>query len=136
MKKNAYQEYIRSGMMHNYYVCLENLVTELLNLIHNTKTQYHSKLAAKLVNPSASAKTYWLILNIFANGRQVSVIPPLLINNRFLILRLKLIISTDSLTNNVQQFPQIAPYPPLSILQQMKLQLKSTLMGNEFQSSL
>ena len=28
----------------------------------------------------------------------------------FLILRLKLIISTDSLTNNVQQFPRIAPY--------------------------
>ena len=31
---------------------------------------------------------------------------------------LKLIISTDSLTNNVQYFPRIAPYLPLSILQQ------------------
>ena len=41
--------------------------------------------------------------------------------NLFLILRLKLIISTDSLTNNVQQFPRITPYLPMSILQQMKL---------------
>ena len=41
--------------------------------------------------------------------------------NFFLILRLKLIISTDSLTNNVQQFPRITPYLPMSILQQMKL---------------
>ena len=40
-------------MMHNYYVRLENLTTELSNLIRHTKTEYHSKLAAKLVNPSA-----------------------------------------------------------------------------------
>ena len=33
MKNNAYEEYIRSGMMHNYYVCFENLTTELSNLI-------------------------------------------------------------------------------------------------------
>ena len=26
-KSNAYKEYIRSGMTHNYYICLENLTT-------------------------------------------------------------------------------------------------------------
>ena len=116
MKNNAYKEYIRSGMRHNYYVRLENLTTELSNLIRDTKAEYHSKLAAKLVNPSTRAKTYWSILKTFANGRKVPVMPPLLINNEF-----KLIISTGSLNNNVQQFPGIAPYLPLSILQQMKL---------------
>ena len=84
MKSNAYKEYIRSGMRHNYYVRLENLTTELSNLIRDTKTEYHSKLAAKLVNPSTSAKTYWSILKTFANGRKVPVIPPLLINNEFI----------------------------------------------------
>ena len=44
-------------MRHNYYVRLENLPTELSNLIRDTKTEYYSKLAAKLVNPSTSAKT-------------------------------------------------------------------------------
>ena len=40
---NAYKEYIRSGMRHNYYIRLENLTTELSNLIRDTKTEYHSK---------------------------------------------------------------------------------------------
>ena len=109
MKNNPYKEYIRSDMRGNYYICLENLIIQLWNLIRDTKTEYHSKLAAKLVNPSTSAKTYWSILKTFTNGRKVPVIPikvPLLIlMNLFLILRLKLIISIDSLTKNVQQFP-------------------------------
>ena len=84
MKNNAYKEYIRSGMRHNYYVRLVNLTTELSNLIHDTKTEYHSKLVAKLVNPSTSAKTYWSILKTFASGRKVPVIPPLWINNEFI----------------------------------------------------
>ena len=71
-------------MRHNYYVRLKNLTTELSNLIRDTKSEYHSKLAAKLVNPSTSAKTYWSILKTFANGRKVPVIPPLLINNEFI----------------------------------------------------
>ena len=76
------EEYIRSGMRHNYYVRLENLATELSSLIRDTKTKYHSKLAAKLVNPSTSPKTYWSILKTFTIVRKVTVIPPLLINNK------------------------------------------------------
>ena len=71
-------------MMHNYYVRLENITTELSNLIRNPKTEYYSKLATKLVNPSASAKTYWSIWKTFANCWKVPVIPPLLINNEFI----------------------------------------------------
>ena len=56
INKNAYEEYIRSGMRHNYYVSLENLATELSSLIRDTKTKYHSKLAAKFINPSTSPK--------------------------------------------------------------------------------
>ena len=85
MKNNAYKEYIRSSMRHNYYVRLENITTELSNLIHDTKTEYHSKLAAKLFNPSTSAKIYWSILTTIAKGRKVPVIHPLKINNEFLI---------------------------------------------------
>ena len=45
MKKNAYKEYI-TLIIHNNYGCLENLTTEHSNLIRDTKTEYHSKLAA------------------------------------------------------------------------------------------
>ena len=100
MKNNA-------DMRPSYYIGLENLTTKLSNLIRDKKFEYHSKLAAKLVNPSA--KTYWSILEIFANGRKVPVIPPSLINiefisnfktkanyfNRFFIQQCKA-ISTDS----------------------------------------
>ena len=49
------------------------------------------------------------------------MIPPLLINNDFISnLRQKLIILTDFLAINVQKLPQIAPFHPLSTLQQMK----------------
>ena len=48
------------------------------------KLKYHSKLAAKLVNPSKSAKTYSSILKNLANAWKVPVIPPLLINNEFI----------------------------------------------------
>ena len=71
-------------MRHNYYISLENLTSELSNLIRDTKTEYRSKFAAKLVNPSTSAKTYWSILKTSAYGRKVPVIPPLLINNEFI----------------------------------------------------
>ena len=84
MKNIAYKEYIRSGMRHTHYVCLENLTTKLSNLICDTNTEYHSKLAAKLVNPSTSAKTCWSVLKNFGNDRKVPVIPPLLINNEFI----------------------------------------------------
>ena len=68
MKNNACKEYIRSGMMHNYYLRPENLLTEPSNLIRDTKTEYHTKSAAKLVNPSTSAKICWSILKTFTNG--------------------------------------------------------------------
>ena len=85
MRSNAYKEYIRSGMRHNYYVRFENLTTELSNLISNTNIEYHSKLAAKLVvNTSTSAKTYWSILKTFANVRKIPAIPLLLINSEFI----------------------------------------------------
>ena len=39
----------KPGMRYNYYLHLENLTTKLSNLISDTKAEYHSKLAAKLV---------------------------------------------------------------------------------------
>ena len=84
MKTSAYKEYINSGMRHNYYIRLEDLTTKLSNLIRDTKTEYHSKLAAKLVNPRTIARTYWSFLKTFSNGRKVPMIPPLLIHNEFI----------------------------------------------------
>ena len=64
-------------MRHDYYVHFEKLTTELSNLMRDIKIEYHSKLAARSVNSSTSAKTYWPILKTFTNDRKVPVIPPL-----------------------------------------------------------
>ena len=47
-----------------------------------TKDDYQRQLARKLTNPKTSSKTYWSILKTFYNGRKVSLIPPLVINNK------------------------------------------------------
>ena len=75
MKNKPYNEYIRSGRRHGYYAPFENVTIELLSLIRDTKTEFHSKLAAQMVNPSTSVTTYWSILKTFANNRKIYYTP-------------------------------------------------------------
>ena len=84
MKNNAYKEYIMSGMRHDYYVHLGSLTSELSNLILDTKSEYHSNLAATLVNSNTSVKSYYWMFKTFANGGKIPAIPPLLINSEFI----------------------------------------------------
>ena len=122
MKNNAYKECIRSGMRHNYYVRLENLKTELSNLIRYTKTEYHSKLTAKLVNPSSSAKTYRSISKTFANGKKVPVVPPLLINNECISnFKTKTYYFNRFFNQQCTAISTDSSSIPLSILQHIKL---------------
>ena len=46
-------------------------------------------MSTKLVNPSTSSKTYWLILKNFANGKKIPIIPPILLNDKFVTNFLK-----------------------------------------------
>ena len=62
---------------------LKALITELNELISSTKTLYYENLAKKLNNPLLQAKTYWSILKTFYNDKKISVIPPLLIDDKF-----------------------------------------------------
>ena len=71
MKSKVYKEYISSDIRQDYYICFENLTIELLSLIRDTKTEYHSELAVKLVNPSTSAKTYWSRLSLVVGKFQL-----------------------------------------------------------------
>ena len=81
--------------------CLIRRLGRILNVVFTFNL--HS-----MYQRGTSAKTYWLILKTFANDKKVPVIPPLLVNSELICnFRTKLIIWTDSLTNNVQQFPQI-----------------------------
>ena len=47
------------------------------------KTSYYENLGKKPNDPTLQSKTYWSIIKGFYNGKRVPVIPPLLVNNKF-----------------------------------------------------
>ena len=46
--------------------------------------KFYCKLSTKPAYPSTSSKTYWSILKTFVNGKKVPIIPPLLVNDKFI----------------------------------------------------
>ena len=57
--------------------------SDLNELISSTKTLYYENLAQKLNNPLLQAKTYWSIFKTFYNDKKIPLIPPLLIDDKF-----------------------------------------------------
>ena len=51
-------------------------------LVCNSKDDNRKQLARKLANPKTSSKTYWFVLKTFYNGKEVPLIPPLVIKNK------------------------------------------------------
>ena len=84
-KLNGVTKYIKNLSMEKMsvdYITLQNVMAEVSELVCQSKDDYHKQLARKLTNPKTSSKTYWSILKTFYNGRKVSLIPPLVINNK------------------------------------------------------
>ena len=82
-KNKIFNEYIQNGRFASDFVFLESLITELNELISATKTLYYENLAKKLNNTLLQAKTYWSILKTFYNDEKIPLIPPLLIEDKF-----------------------------------------------------
>ena len=82
-KNKLYQEYVKKGRQETDFCALEESVRNLNDLILQTKTSYYENLGRKLNDPTLQSKTYWSILKGFYNGKRVPVIPPLLVNNKF-----------------------------------------------------
>ena len=82
-KDNMYNKYLQNGRFESDFVLLETLITELNELIATTKALYYENLGKKLNNPLAQAKAYWSILKKFYNGKKIPLLPPLLVNDKF-----------------------------------------------------
>ena len=61
---------------------LQNLSSEISDMISIGKEEYYVHLSKKLNNPSTRSKTYWSILKSFYKGNKVPLIHPLLVNNK------------------------------------------------------
>ena len=78
-----FKQYIQNSRFESDSRLLENVVNELNELISSTKTLYYENLAKKLNNPLLQTKTYWSILKTFYNDKKIPIIPPPLVNDKF-----------------------------------------------------
>ena len=82
-RNDMYSKYIQSGRFESDFLLLEGLIKELNELIFTTKALYHENLCKKLNDPLLQQKTYMSILKTFYNEKKIPLIPPLLINDKF-----------------------------------------------------
>ena len=71
-----YNKYLQNGRFESDFVLLETLIV-------TTKALYYENLGKKQNNPLVQAKTYWSILKTFYNCKKIPLIPPLLVNDKF-----------------------------------------------------
>ena len=82
-KDIMYKKYIQNGRFESDFVLLETLITEFNELVSTTKALYYENLGKNLNNPLLQTKTYWSILKTFYNGKKIPLIPPLLVDDKF-----------------------------------------------------
>ena len=82
-RNKLYKQYIENDRFESDFMMIETLITEINDLITSTKDLYYNNLAKKLNNPLLQAKTYWSILKTFYNDKKIPIIPPLLIDDKF-----------------------------------------------------
>ena len=64
-KNLFYKQYAQNGRKESDLIALENLMTELNELISSTKTLYYENLEKKLNYSLHQVKTHWSILKTF-----------------------------------------------------------------------
>ena len=82
--KNAiYKKYIQNGRFESDFFFFENLLTEINEFISSTKALYYENLAKKLNSSLLQEKTYWSIPKTIYSNKKISLILPLLVDNKF-----------------------------------------------------
>ena len=69
-KNVLYKKNVQSGRFESEFVCLENFIIELNELISSTKALYYENLSKKLNNSLSQAKTYCSILKTIYNDKK------------------------------------------------------------------
>ena len=84
MKNKVFEQYIANWKSQTDYKQLQLISNRLTGTIRSSREKFYCKLSTKLANPSTSSKTYWSILKTFVNGKKITIIPPLLVNDNFI----------------------------------------------------
>ena len=83
MKKRSKvtKEYYSDPTDH-YKTFLVNTVNECTILIAVSKERELIRLSAELEDPSTAPKTYWSILNRFLSNKKITIMSPILVNDK------------------------------------------------------
>ena len=84
-QNRLYKNFKRHGFKPIDKIRVDNFNGECMNAIHKAKESYLFNIGGKLANPNCSQKTYWKIINKILNKCKAPNIPPLLVNNKFII---------------------------------------------------
>ena len=84
-KNRLFKNYKRHGYTPVDKVRLDNFRKECQEAVENAKLNYLTNMGNKLNNPNTSQKSYWKIINKVMNKCKAPKIPPLLVNNLFIL---------------------------------------------------
>ena len=84
-KNRLYKKYKRHGYKAEDKVRLDAFRIECQQAVEMAKLSYLANLGDKFDNPNTSQKSYWKIINRVMNKCRAPKIPPLLVNNLFLL---------------------------------------------------
>ena len=84
-KTRLYKNYKRHGYKADDKIRLDAFRIECQQAVEMTKLSYLTNLGDKLNNPNTSQTYYWKIINRVMNKCRTPKIPPILVNNMFII---------------------------------------------------
>ena len=84
-KNRLYKSYKRHGYREEDKARLDTFRSECQLAVDNEKLSYLTNLGNKMNDPNTSQKIYWKIINRVMNKCRAPKIPPLLVNNVFIL---------------------------------------------------
>ena len=84
-KNRFFKNYKKHGYKPDDKIKLETFRKECKEAVERAKTDYLTNLGSKLNDPNTSQKAYWKIINRAMNKCRAPIIPPLLVNNVFIL---------------------------------------------------
>ena len=84
-QQRLYKNYKKHGFKPHDKIRVEAFREECNLAIQNAKIDYLTKIGNELADPSTSQKSYWKILNRAMNKCRAPKIPPILLDNKFLV---------------------------------------------------
>ena len=116
-KNRLYKSYKRPGYNDEDKVRLDNFRIGWQQAVENAKLSYLTNLGNKVNDPNTSQKTYWKIINNVMSKCIAPKIPPLLVNNLFILIsRVKARYFNDFSSNQCTPIINNSVLPAISFL--------------------